>query len=284
MSNRLAGLSLVVGAGIQLSALSSNQAFQDDTFTPAPGKVMRINFPDMPKSLLALATGNDIPTAVLVRLPDNYNSTDSFPLYVFLEGGYGGAGSEIGTPMQVSNGGDGVIVASFPLFKKHYDTTQRWPFAVGFEDFDAVSAAYKTILDRMREIIPNIDPDRSILGGHSNGAKTIATLLSGLDENTLASFRGFFFIDDGLEWTGINRPNKLGDHHIFFLIGGGGTENDPWWRKHFVNRVAFFQESARELGMKNWKFETYDGVGHEFAQQYFAELRAWAKSVGPTED
>ena len=85
----------------------------DDALTLEPGKFLRVNFPDLPPTLLAMTTGNDIPTAVLVRLPESYNSEDKFPLYVFLEGGNGGAGREIGVPMRVSNGGDGVIVASF---------------------------------------------------------------------------------------------------------------------------------------------------------------------------
>lgn len=274
---RICRLIAFVAILLQLPAQAQEDA---NDLIPEPGKFLRINFPDLPPTLLAMTTGNDIPTAVSVRLPNDYNADGTFPLYVFLEGGNGGAGSAIGVPMQISSGGNGVIVASFPLFKENYDTDQRWPFVVGVEDLQTVSSAYETILDRLREIIPNIDPNRSIIGGHSNGAKTLGVLLSGLDENILDSFGGFFFIDGGLNWSSINRPNTLGDHHIFFLVGGG-RENPTRWRKHSINRIEYFRESAAELGMTRWRFETFDGVGHEFAQEYYEELRTWAKEVGP---
>ena len=75
---------------------------------------------------------------------------------------------------------------------------------VGFDDYPTISAAYKTIIERLHVEIPNIDTDRSIIGGHSNGAKTVNVLLSSMDETTLATFNGLLFVDGGTEWSSLS--------------------------------------------------------------------------------
>jgi len=62
--------------------------------------------------------------------------------------------------------------------------------------------------------------------------------------------------------------------------GGDGGDTDDWWRAHLKARTVFLRESARWTGMSRWRFEVTDGIGHEFANEYFPMLRDWAGGVG----
>ncbi|MFM9995770.1 MAG: hypothetical protein ACKVU4_08220 [Phycisphaerales bacterium] len=242
-----------------------------------PGQVLRLTFPDLPPTLLAMSQGKEVEAAVTVRLPDNYTRDGSFPLFVFLNGGDGGEGGNIGVPMQLSEGRD-CIIATFPLFKRGYDAAEPWGISVGFDDYPIVSAAYAAVMDRLRATIPNIDAGRSIIGGHSNGAHTIAVLLSALDDGFLGSFKGFFMIDGGFDWSSYGRSIPLKDHRMLYLVGGG-TEHSPWWRRDVVQRARFFERCVQDLGMDYVKVFVADGVDHQFSRSYHPVIKEWAAGV-----
>src|SRR5437016_5670354 len=70
-------------------------ALADTALTP--GQVIRFTFPELPRTLRAMNTpGASGPTSISVRLPDNYSKDRAFPLFVFLHGGQGSIGSEVG--------------------------------------------------------------------------------------------------------------------------------------------------------------------------------------------
>ncbi len=48
------------------------------------------------------------------------------------------------------------------------------------------------------EVVPNIDPERSAVVGFSNGALTIAVLVSNHDEFVLSHFKAFCLVDHGM--------------------------------------------------------------------------------------
>jgi hypothetical protein len=245
-----------------------------------PGQILRLELPELPPTMQTMWDSTAGKPAVSVRLPDDYTRKGSFPLFVHLEGGYGGTGGNLSVPLRVTQG-KGYVVANFPLFKRlPPDPDLSWTMAIGADDAGMIGQAYQTILARLNAEIPNLDATRSILGGHSNGANAIAALLSVLDESTLASFGGFYFVDGGLDWSSYKRTEVLGGHSILFLVGGGdGGDSDDWWRDHLKARTAFLQESARWTKMSRWRFEINDGVGHEFASAYFPKLRDWAAGV-----
>ncbi len=246
---------------------------------PAPGQAITLTFPDLPPTLQMMDGDNPGPVTVMVRLPDNYSPDRTYPLFVFLEGGDGGNGYNLRRPLQISRGTD-YIAVNLPLFRKapsDYEEASR--FGIGFDDFPTISHAYSVILDRIRETIPNIDAQSSLIGGHSNGAKTIAVLLSGLDENMLQSFRGFFMIDGGFEWSSYGRTKTLQKKHIL-MIAGDDEPNPPWWRGYSLSRMAHFKEVATRYGMTNWKFVVAEGHGHGFSFDYFPIIREWLPAVG----
>jgi hypothetical protein len=177
--------------------------------------------------------------------------------------------------------GKGYVAANFPLFKRlPPDPGLSWTIAIGADDAAKIAQAYPTILERVKAAIPNVDASRSIQGGHSNGAHTIAALLSVLDETTLGSFGGFFFVDGGLDGSSYKRTEVLGGHSLLFLVGGGDGRGDEPWRDDLKARATFFRESARTMGMSRWRFEIVDGIGHEFARGYLPTLRDGADGVG----
>src|SRR5262245_1612747 len=263
---------------VLLAVLLAESAPAQEALTP--GRTLRLEFPELPPTYQAMWDSTDGKPAVSLRLPDDYTAEGTFPLFVHLEGGHGGNGANLGVPMQVTQG-KGYVAANFPLFKRlRPDPDRSWTIALCPDDAAKLGAAYRTILERLDAVIPNLDPRRSILGGHSNGAHAIAALLSVLDETTLASFSGFYFVDGGLDWSSFKRTEVLGGHSILFLIGGRDLEgDDDWWRAHLKERTAFLQKAARWTKMTRWTFEVHDGVAHEFAREYVPRIREWAAGV-----
>jgi hypothetical protein len=247
----------------------------------APGKVLRLTFPELPPTLRAV---NDpeakAPTAISVRLPDNYTRDRAFPLFVFLHGGQGSTGSEVDLPMAIVGKSD-YVVATFPLFKHEIDREEQWGgIGIDFKDLPAISSAFKAFLDRIRETVPNVDPQTSVLGGYSNGANTLALLLSALDPTTLKSFRRFYLLDAGVDWTGYARYKTLGAYDILFVVGGG-TAAPEWFRPHLLSRVAYYKEIAQRYGASRWKFVTVEGADHSEPAKFFPYVRRWVEGKDP---
>ncbi len=190
--------------------------------TLEPGQTLRLEFPELPPTMQTLWDPSAGKAAVSVRLPDDYTREESFPLFVHLEGGYGGSGGNLGVPLRVTQD-KGYVAANFPLFKRlPPDPDLSWTMAIGADDAEKIGQAYRTILARLNAEIPNLDAKRSILGGHSNGAHTIAALLSVLDETTLASFGGFYFVDGGLDWSSFKRTEVVPVHGPSGMSAGFG--------------------------------------------------------------
>lgn len=240
-----------------------------------PGQVIKLAFPELPPTLRAVNDpGAKAPTSLSVRLPDNYSKDRSFPLFVFLHGGQGSTGSEVDLPMAIVGKND-YILATFPLFKGEINREEQWGgIGLDFSDYPAIARAYKAFLDRIRETIPNLDAATSVLGGYSNGANTLALLLSALDPTTLKSFKRFYFIDAGVDWTGYARYKSLGGYDILFVVGGGSGEAE-WYRPHLLSRVAYYKEVAQRYGASRWKFIVVDGADHSDPAKYFPYVQRW---------
>lgn len=265
-----------------LISLSSTAFGQDKSISKqelVPGREAQLTFPDLAKTFRAQIEGPDNSATVTFRLPDNYKAVGSFPMFVYLAGGTGGSGDNLDLPRKVIGDND-YIVVTMPLFRKpefKRDTVANG-LVIGTDDYATMAPAYKTILKRLHEVIPNIDKSRSILGGHSNGAHTIGVLLSALDQPTLDSFGGFFFVDGGLEWSSYKRTRDLDKHHVMFMIGGG-KEKPHWTRRYLLFRLEMFQKFSEEHKMAKWSFKVMLGHGHEFSEDYYNVIRDWAKSV-----
>lgn len=173
------------------------------------------------------------------------------------------------------------VVATFPLFKKEIDRDEQWGgIGIDFADLPAVSGAFRAFLDRIRETVPNVDPKTSVLGGYSNGANTLALLLSALDPTTLKSFGRFFFLDAGVDWTGYARYKTLGKCDLLFVVGGGSSAPE-WWRPHLLSRVGYYKEVAQRYGASRWKFVVVEGADHSEPAKFFPYVQRWVEGKEP---
>jgi dienelactone hydrolase len=128
-----------------------------------------------------------------IFLPTNYDANRLHPLLVFLRGGDGGNDDNPAIARALAEDRDFVCV-SLPLFKEK-DPNQT----VLIRDIDCKLAwpLYKTMLAKLDELVPNIDPNRRVLGGFSNGAHMTAALINQSGGEAAARFYAFFLIDGG---------------------------------------------------------------------------------------
>lgn len=251
--------------------LARPAAAQPATGVLKPGAVLRFEFPELPKTLAGRVPG------ITVRLPDNYEAGKTFPLFVFLPGGTGGNGANLDRQLEIA-GKKEWIVGSFPLFGKEGEGIY-----VGFDCYPKIKTAYEAFLRKIRETIPNVDWERSVMGGSSNGAHTIAALLSAMDAATLEHFKGFFLIDGGQDWTlsGLGRfggafGGRSRSGYRFLLIFAGGTPEQPKWsRKQTRNRVESFREHAEHWKIKDFEVVIYPNKEHGFHQEYHPIIAKW---------
>lgn len=82
------------------------------------------------------------------------------------------------------------ISVSLPLFQRVFDPKEQAAgMAISVDDFETLRCAYRVMLSRLMQTVPGIVPERSALGGFSNGGHATALLLAGKDEFTLENFR-----------------------------------------------------------------------------------------------
>jgi predicted esterase len=111
--------------------------------------------------------------------------------------------------------------------------------------------------------VPNIDRERSLLGGFSNGAHTTAALLSHPETAAAvaARFGRFALIDGG---TRLRPAVSLQSKHLLLLQGA------LHHRDLFAEARLSLAASGAELYSR-----TMPDVGHKFSLQGHAILREW---------
>lgn len=227
-----------------------------------PGAILRFEFPDLPDTLASMDSGKKQPAALTVRLPDNYTLDRPLPLFLYLIGGPGGRGEARDLALGLSVIGQrDYICAVMPLFKAKVNVNEpSRGVMVRKDDFDVISRSYRTMLQKLLDTVPNITPQRSVLGGHSNGAHTTGVLRAGQDPFILDHFRAFYFYEGGvmsLSAEVLQHP-LLQQSRFLVMMGGKG----PFQR--IVNPI-------REAAIANkldFTFVTMEGYGHEQPPEY----------------
>lgn len=165
-----------------------------------PGRWFTITFPDMPPTLFALLNKRTDPAQMTVFLPRNYDAQRKHPLLILLNGSDGGNASNPGLARMLTEEQDFICVA-LPLFKVNIDpaSPDNAPPLMIIRGGDGPYswALYKTMLAKLDEVVPNIDPAHRILGGFSNGAHATAALLDGSDGEVARQFSAFMFVEGG---------------------------------------------------------------------------------------
>ena len=164
--------------GLVAAVLLSAVAARAQQLTPGAEVEIPFDAAVVGGSLYATFTGDNAPPTLVIRLPDDYVPGRAYPLLVYVPGLHGSRAGNIGNAETIA-GQRSWIVASLPLFKVGVDASEVGQgIMVGIEDYPAIARAYATMLGRLFELVPNIDRRRSGMVGYSNGALTLAVLLS----------------------------------------------------------------------------------------------------------
>jgi hypothetical protein len=237
---------------------------------------LRFAFPDLPDTFATMESGVKQPAQLTARLPENYSREGRFPLCVYLEGGSGGRGDRHGIARAIVGARDFICV-NLPLFKRAYHTNDGG--LVSLDDFPTVSRAYGTMLQKLLDTVPNITPERSVLGGFSNGAHTAALLVAGEDEFTLRHFQAFYFAEGGAPLAA-NALQKNSLRRLRFLYlrsdrAGSlpGTEGWPC-----ISQAIEHFAKAQTLDFTTIVMRD---TGHDFPPKYMALTGRWIRGERP---
>lgn len=234
-----------------------------------PGSLFTVKFPDMPPTLFDLWNKQNVPASMAVFLPKNYDPQRKHPLLIFLNGGDGGQGTNPGVARALSQEQDFVCV-DLPLFKKNIDPADpanRAPLMV-IRDQDGKFAwpLYRTMLAKLDEMVPNIDPAHRILGGFSNGAHMTGELIDQSDGEIARRFSAFFMVEGGGR---TQRYDLIKGKRLLMLYGSARA----------LPRSQQICDSAKAAGAAATLHEMV-GVGHAFPASEYPAVRQWLRGPG----
>lgn len=226
-----------------------------------PGSTFAVQFPEMPPTFYALYQKKDTKAQMTIFLPTNYEPGRKFPLLIFLNGGDGGMGTELGVARSLCQGKDFVCV-SMPLFKAS-DPNRPGGYVMNAEDGRYMWPFFKAMLTRLDEVVPNLDPAHRVLGGFSNGAHATAALLDASDGEIARRFDAFLFVEGG---------GRLQHYDLLkgkpFLMVSSNAKSAP--------RARQICDAAKAAGAKAALL--VDDVGkHDFPVSAYPAVRRWLR-------
>jgi predicted esterase len=243
---------------------------------PVPGEITVIKFPELAPSLYTMMTGEEATPAMEYRLPDDYDATNKYPLLVYVPGFHGGPSGNIGNAQGIA-GPKGWIVASLPLFKKSIDRGEvAGGLLVSMEDYPAISEAYRTMLGKLFNLVPNIDREKSAMVGFSNGALTLGVLLSNHDEFILTHFKNFCLVDHGMFHLTDLHKKYAKDCRYLILVG----DREDMGRELKIRQGKLQQDSWKLLNV-NLTCHVMKDTGHEFNPPQMDIVGKWLKGEEP---
>ncbi len=246
-----------------------------ETVKLEPNAILRFDFPDLPDTLATTSTSNKQPARLTAQLPENYSRDGKFPVCIYLDGGDGGLGNKPGIARAIVGSRDFICV-NLPLFKR-----TNGEGLVAVDDFEAISRAYRPMLQKLFAAVPNITPERSALGGFSNGAHATAVLVAGQDEFILSHFQSFYFADGGFGPLAANFLSKPGmKRYRFLLLRGDQADDDQprskLEREHNTLLAHALELEATEHGL-DFTSIIMGGYGHAFPPKYMAVTGQWIR-------
>ncbi len=245
---------------VMLGAVLTNGSLAADVAPNlTPGATFTVQFPEMPPTFYAQQQNKDVKAQMTVCLPTNYDSASKYPLFIFLNGGDGGAGADLGVARSLTQAKDFVCV-SMPLFKASEsrgfvvlsapDGRYMWPF-------------FKAMLERVEELVPNLDPAHRILGGFSNGAHATAALIDGSEGEVARRFSAFLFVEGGGK---LEHYDQLKGKP--FLMVSSNAKSRP--------RAQEICETAKAAGAQATLI-FYDVGSHDFPAGAYPAVREWLR-------
>jgi predicted esterase len=128
------------------------------------------------------------------------------------------------------------------------DGKYMWPF-------------FKTMLARLDEAVPNLDPKNQVLGGFSNGAHAIAALLDESEGALASRFSAFLFVEGGGK---LRQYESLKDKP--FLMVSSNAKSQP--------RAQQICDAAKAAGAKA-SLIVEDVGKHDFPKSAYPAVGQW---------
>ena len=129
------------------------------------------------------------------------------------------------------------------------------------------------MLGMLFERVPNIDPERSAMVGFSNGALTIAVLVSHHDSFVLSHFKAFCMVDHGM--FHLTDLHKKRTRDCRFLVLSGDDLRDPG-RELKIRGGKLLQDARRMVGV-DLTFHVMKNTGHEFDTPQMELVGRWLR-------
>lgn len=244
-----------------------------------PGAAFRLDFPELPKTL---AGG---PASMDVRLPKTYDPNKRYPLFLWLNSGRGGNGQarlDIADP-------ETHICIGLPLFRKEpsrrpsskkkeeQDPESPKALHMKYEDATPLWDAWSAMLAKLQVLIPNIEPEKGVAGGFSNGAHAIAILLAGKRKEFRHWFGAFILVEGGYMLRGDFAVRKcpmliLAGEHSWARTRMASDGSDGGTAHDFYRRMKSAWADAELVVMT--------GVGHDFPSEYATRAHDWLAQKG----
>ena len=232
-----------------------------------PGASLTVRFPEMPPTFYAVAQKREAPAQMTIFLPLDYEPGREFPLLVFLGGGDGGAGGNPGVARSLCQG-RGFICVSLPLFKAADPQTKQPAvsgpgFIMGPEDGKYMWPLFKTMVDKVDAVVPNIDPTHRVLGGFSNGAHATVALIDASEGEVTRRFSAFLLVEGGGKLQHYDRlKNKP------FLMVSSNAKSKP--------RAQQICDTAKAAGARATLI--FEDVGkHDFPTAAYPAVGRWLR-------
>jgi hypothetical protein len=234
-----------------------------------PNAILCFDFPELPSTLAKQ------PARLSAQLPENYSREGKFPICVYLDGGDGGRGDKQGIARRIVGPRDFICV-NLPLFKRTNDG-----ILVSVDDFETASHAYRMMLQKLFDAVPNISRERSAIGGFSNGAHTVGVLLAGQDEFILSHFNTFYFVDGGFGPLAANVLSKATMKSTRILLLRGEKPDDENADSKAERESNTHLALALELSARKHHLDftslSMSGFGHDFPPEYIALAGQWIR-------
>jgi hypothetical protein len=260
-------LTLCIGWAIISPAAAQPQTSADATAPSlVPGAKFTAKFQELPPTLFDLWNKQTIAPAMTVFLPRNYDPQRKHPLLVFLNGWDGGDAANPGVARALSEELDFICVA-LPLFKESIDPAApaNTPPVIIIRDADGRYAwpLYRTMLARLDELVPNIDPAHRVLGGFSNGAHMTGELIDQSDGEIARLFSAFFMVEGGgrTQGFGLIKGKPL-------LVVSSSAKSQP--------RAQQVCDAAKVAGAEA-TFLCVDVGKHDFPACAYPAVREWLR-------
>jgi hypothetical protein len=221
----------------------------------APGETVTIEFPELAKDR------QEHVAAMKIRLPDQYDAAKPMPLLLWFTPGQGSNEPKGGMPL--------VDAATWAIAAMPYPITTKTPqHAVGDGTMNLIRDYHMTMLKKLKEVLPNVDPKLRFAGGFSNGAHCVGTYLAEGEREFIDYFNGFVIIEGGCTRSDAKKTLR---HAFAYIAWGTTTGNTEGYMSGMKAALKDGRLKVIERGMPN--------VGHGFPGPEQAEVKTWIEKV-----